>query len=265
MTGHTVIPAPEWFGLARSLMPRAFQATSERLAQVPNDSPHLRLLPTLALDHLAACIESSAVVNKQGRHALGLCLTRQSLEALTVVEIGVHVPATGDILAAWAEGRRSSGELRKALEASVWPKYGPGLWNEPWAEFFGNLARAVQPYAHYTAELAQWQICVSGSAFPTEHDTWHFHAATGSGSFDSDKALRVLLLHALITWCLSRILQAVDPPDPSALRPDEVAALGSAIGRSTLLVPRADWGIQLAPHTVSLQSHSAYCAEEGEE
>ena len=57
------------------------------------------------------------------------------------------------LLLDWKNGKKSHGEVRKALERAVWPRYGVGLWSEPWSDFYANLARAVQPYAHYTPEL----------------------------------------------------------------------------------------------------------------
>ena len=62
------------------------------------------------------------------------------------------------VLSDWKDGKKSHGELRKVLEREVWPRYDAGLWSKPWPEFYANLARAVQPYAHYTPELQGWQF-----------------------------------------------------------------------------------------------------------
>jgi hypothetical protein len=70
------------------------------------------------------------------------------------------------LLEAWKTGKKSQGELRRALQREIWPSYGTGLWNEPWAEFYANLAQAVQPYAHYTQQLQGWQF----ETLSVEHD-----------------------------------------------------------------------------------------------
>jgi hypothetical protein len=70
------------------------------------------------------------------------------------------------LLEAWKTGGKSQGELRSALERDIWPSYGTGLWDEPWAKFYGNFARAVQPYAHYTQELQGWQFVTAS----VDHD-----------------------------------------------------------------------------------------------
>ena len=63
-----------------------------------------------------------------------MCLVRQSLEALTVAEIGLQKRAFGEpLLDAWKTGKKSQGELRNALERDIWASYGTGLWDEPWA------------------------------------------------------------------------------------------------------------------------------------
>jgi hypothetical protein len=122
-------------------------------------STDLRPIPELALCHHAGCIEAAGYANERGKHSAAMCLVRQWLEALTVAELGLQKPAfAGPLLHAWKMGKKSPGDLRKALEQSVWPSYGTGLWDEPWTEFHSNLARAVQPYAHYTQELQGWQF-----------------------------------------------------------------------------------------------------------
>jgi hypothetical protein len=90
-----------------------------------------------------------------------MALLRQCVEALTIVDVGLqpHEFAT-DVLLSWVEDRLTQGQIRKKLEAERWPQYGCGLWQESWGEYFGNLARAVQPYAHYSRTLMGWQFSV---------------------------------------------------------------------------------------------------------
>src|SRR5690606_5232861 len=122
-------------------------------------TPDLQSLAELAICHHAGCLEASGHANRRGKHSAAVCLVRQSVEALTIAEIGLQPPAFAEpLLLGWKEGKKTHGDLRKALEKHVWPAYGRGLWDESWAEFYGNLARAVQPYAHYTSELQGWQF-----------------------------------------------------------------------------------------------------------
>lgn len=93
--------------------------------------------------------------NREGMHANALALTRQSIEAISIIELGItgHAGAAAQ-LNKWDKGKARPGELREWLSKNVWPSYGPGIWNEPWENFMAHLARANQPYAHYTANLA---------------------------------------------------------------------------------------------------------------
>src|SRR5262249_44087650 len=127
-----VAVAADWYGRGHRAMHRL-------------STPDLQSLAELALCHHAGCIEAGGHANRRGKHSAAICLVRQPVEALTIAEIGLQSPQFAEpLLMAWKDGKKSHGELRKALEQSVWPKYGTGLWDETWAEFYGNLARAVQ-------------------------------------------------------------------------------------------------------------------------
>lgn len=54
------------------------------------------------------------------------------------------------------------------------------MWDEPWSEFYGNLARAVQPYARYTPELQGWQFATTDYEGGTE-----FTATYGLETYDA--------------------------------------------------------------------------------
>jgi hypothetical protein len=144
---------PRWFAIGEQLIwPLIWMGVA--VAGKVRLPTALMPIPELALCHHAGCIEAAGHANRRGKHSAAMCLVRQSLEALTVAEIGLQDPVfAGPLLDGWSAGKKSHGELRKALEREIWPSYGTGLWDEPWAEFYGNLARAVQPYAHYSPEL----------------------------------------------------------------------------------------------------------------
>jgi hypothetical protein len=242
---------PQWFTIGDELLwpligMGVATARSHRLS-----TPDLQSLAELALCHHAGCIEAGGHANRRGKHSAAICLVRQSVEALTIAEIGLQSPQFAEpLLMAWKDGKKSHGELRKALEQSVWPKYGTGLWDETWAEFYGNLARAVQPYAHYTSELQGWQFTT------TDYDGGkEFTAAFGLETYDALQATRITLFHMLLTYMLGRIL-LVHGKNPDVLaRRGDILKLGHALGSSKLLFKRGEWWSQLAPHMLFKPGH----------
>jgi hypothetical protein len=234
---------PDWLTLGEELMEPAVTMTRDTLRS--NALPDgIRPLPELALYHHIACMSAGYRANLDGNHSVAMCLVRQSVEALTIVEIGVQPEAfAAPVLEAWQDGRLSQGELRQRLEREVRPNYGVGLWNESWAEFAGNLARAVQPYAHYTPQLLGWQfqtvaMNAEGRGF----------VAIGPNTYDPLKASRVTLLHSLLNWALGRVLLAADACPLAQEHEASVCLLGRALSESKLLFERGEWWTQLSPH-----------------
>ena len=122
-------------------------------------------------------------------HANALSITRQCLEAISVIELGLaQVPGASQVLLRWEADKESAGEVRKWLEANVWPAYGHGLWSEPWADFMGKLAKAIQPYAHYSAKLAQWQMRVREFSRNGEQGELHAIVECGPRNYDPQKS-----------------------------------------------------------------------------
>lgn len=235
---------PRWFQLGDRLVwplvgMGVAAARSHRLSSVD-----LQCLSELAICHHAGCLEAGVEANRRGRHSAAICLVRQSVEALTIAEIGLQSGEFAEpLLSDWKEGKRSHGDLRKALERTIWPTYGTGLWDESWAEFYGNLARAVQPYAHYTPELQGWQFATVSYSGDTD-----FIAKFGLETYDALQATRITLFHMLLTYMLGRILLVNGKSRDVASRRSEIAELGTELGRSKLLFRRGEWWAQLAPH-----------------
>jgi hypothetical protein len=235
---------PQWFELGDQLMwPLIGMAcTSARNHKMPTlDTDGVA---ELAVCHHAGCLEASGYANRRGKHSTAISLVRQSIEALTVAEVGLQEAEFAEpLLQDWLKGRKSQGQLRQALEADIWPTYGTGLWDEKWAEFYANLARAVQPYAHYTQELQGWQYAV------VSHDMESsFIAMTGLGTYDPTQASRVTLFHMLLTYMLGRILLVHGHNLDVCAREEAITKLGSALSESRLLFRKRNWGLQLAPH-----------------
>jgi hypothetical protein len=243
---------PEWLTIGDQLLwpligMGVATARNHRLSTVD-----LQSLAELALCHHAGCIEASMHANKRGKHSAGICLVRQSVEALTIAEVGLQPAQFAEpLLRAWKEGKKSHGELRQALERDVWPMYGSGLWNEGWAEFFGNLARAVQPYAHYTSELQGWQFATVAYAGGND-----FVATFGLETYDALQASRITLFHMLLTWMLGRILLAHGRNVDVLARRDSIIRLGRALALSKLLFEGGEWWKQLAPVMLFKPGHA---------
>lgn len=233
---------PEWLQLGEGILGPLLADTSKSLQGFSGSDFHVTQLPTLALYHLAHSLQTSIETNRDGRHAVALSLLRHAVEAITIVELGlVATDSSYRLLQDWDSGKKSQGELRRALEENVWPNYGTGLWNEPWAEFFGRLSKAVQPYAHCSPELIQWNL-----AALTDGSSGRF--VGGAGMYDPIKASRLTLFHVLVGWTLGRILLANRTPQASLVNRSEVEALGIALSNSDLLIEGQDWSVQLWPH-----------------
>jgi len=241
--GHVDDSNPEWLMLGEELMEPVILMTLETLRSkaLPDG---IRPLPELALYHHIACTSAGYQANLDGRHSVAMCLVRQSVEALTIVEIGVHPEAfAAPLLDAWQDGQLTQGELRQRLERGVWPAYGIGLWSESWAEFAGNLARAVQPYAHYTPQLLGWQY-----QMVTMNADGRGAVAIGPNTYDPLKASRVTLLHTLLIWVLGRVLLAAGTCPVAVEREASISLLGRALSQSKLLFKGGEWWSQLSPH-----------------
>jgi len=242
---------PRWFELGDRLMwplvgMGVATARSHRLS-----TPDLQALAELAICHHAGYLEASNYANRRGKHSPAICLIRQSVEALTIAEIGIQRREFAEpLLLGWKNGKKSHGELRKALEQDVWASYGTGLWDETWAEFYGNLARAVQPYAHYTSELQGWQFATVDYEGGRE-----FTAMFGLETYDALQATRVTFFHMLLTYMLGRILLAQRRNSDVMARRADIVELGKALGSSKLLFKRGEWWAQLAPNMLFKPGH----------
>ena len=77
-----------------------------------------------------------------------------------------------------------------------------------------EFAGAIQPYAHYGRSLAQWQLRLHGFETPRDPDC----AICGliemkPRAYDPQKATRITLFLALLTFALGRIWMAANPDD----------------------------------------------------
>jgi hypothetical protein len=202
-------PEPEWFRISEEANP---QIMSRIAAAVTANQMTLqiKLAPRIAHWFVLDTLLLANQANRKGMHANALALTRQCVEAIGVIELGVcgHREAEETLLK-WDAGRLPPGRLRAWLQANVWPHYGVGLWQEPWSTFMREFAAAVQPYAHYGPSLAQWQLRLH-SYDATESTAM---VLIGPRAYDAQKATCITLFHALLHYTLGRIWLAVNHSD----------------------------------------------------
>lgn len=213
---------------------------ARRLADLTLDN-----VPYAATVHLAHCTEILGAANKEGRHALAIGLVRQCVEALSLIETGMLTPETSaPLLQKWLDDKLSLGALRREHEKSAWGNYGAGLWQKPWAEFFGQFAKAVQPYAHYSPLLMGWQFAAPPDSSPRDG---RMLIALGPKTYDPLKASRVTLLQCLLFWSLARIMveNKLSPGIPDL----DLKRMGESLAESEFLSGgHATWSQEFLPH-----------------
>lgn len=235
---------PEWKIIGEEIAGKIFQAGMSALAPNREKDPDFGVLPELALYHIQACLNESINASRCFQPAVAICLLRQCVEALTIVDVGLQPKEFRVLhLKSWREGNSTAGSLRKGLASYAWPKYGNGLWEESWEEYFSNLAKAVHPYAHYSVELLGWQM-----GLLTNNETGKKFATTGYTNSDPLKLTRLALLQSIVIWTLGRILAATSNINQLNLPVKKLDNLGSAIGRSDLLFKSKQWADELLPH-----------------
>lgn len=192
---------------------------------------HLSLAPQEAFYFFAHSLEIANEANRAGIHANALSQTRYCIESLTIIELGIcRTSGREAILEDWLKGKASPGKIRQWLAREVWPSYGNGLWSESWEDYMAKLAGAVQPYAHYTSQLAQWQSRLH-FANPDENTVY---IESGPIVYDPQKATRITLYHSILNYTLGRILLANSTAEDHGFR-EIVTRLGDALGKSRYL------------------------------
>lgn len=237
--------APEWFRLSEELT----SPVMERISTAAREcglSAAVHSTPMLAHWFLLDSMLLTNQANREGMHANALSLTRQCFEALSVIELGIcdHNEAESTLLR-WDTDSLSPGQLRAWLENHLWPNYGSGLWDEPWATFMREFAAALQPYAHYCSRLAQWQAClIPGSLQQIPDGRLTAIMEMRPRAYDPQKATRITLFHAILIYTLGRIWIANHQADAEFQA--NVARLGAALGKSRYLDGHeTNWGQQL--------------------
>jgi hypothetical protein len=236
------VERPKWVLLGEQILGPLLKDTQLMLKDFKGEDYHVLQIPVLALYHLTFCLESSMDANEKGHHTVALSLIRQSVEAITIVELGLcNSEQSYNFLVKWNNGKISQGEIRKQLENHVWPMYGKGLWKENWASYFASLAKAVQPYAHCSPELLQWNLTVLKEPVNKKF-------IVKAGDYDPIKASRITLLHVLLIWTLGRLLSANQINRKLIVSDSIIQELGKELAKSKFLIHEGDWAINFWPH-----------------
>lgn len=235
-------PPPDWFPLGE-------KANSEVMSRIADAVSALtmplqaKMLPELGHWFLLDSLLLANQANRDGMHANALALTRQCVEAVGIIEVGIcgHPEAEATLLK-WEADRLNPGELRAWLEANVWTSYGTGLWDEKWSTFMREFAAAVQPYAHYSRSLAQWQLRLHAfqETVGDPECAGNLIVEMRPRAYDAQKATRITLFHSILTFTLGRIWIAANPGDKSFST--LIDRLGAALGKSRYLDGhQTDW------------------------
>lgn len=201
--------------------------------------------PMLAAHHMRANMLTAAEANNRGLHAVALSLTRQAFEALMVIDAGlIATEAAWQTLERWSAGKVQAGALRKWLAENEWTTSElRGLWSEPWSEFVQNLSNALQPYAHFTPDLLQWNF---NMVTPMDKNG-HMIAAIGIGEIDEARAIRLQTLRGVLLWMLGQVMLSY-PDVRSDKLGDGLSQLLSELKQSEWLISKSDWADNLIPH-----------------
>jgi hypothetical protein len=233
---------PNWLKLSEEIAPKVLFIGLNVLNPVNKPDLDVASMPYCAPVHLAQCIDASWRSNLKGHHSVAVCLIRQCVESLTIVDCGLQADSFAiSLLADWKVGKKKTSDIRIQLEKHVWPRYGTGLWSESWAEFFGNLARAVQPYARFSGELMGWQFSLDAMADGVGI------AEFGPRTYDPLNASRITLFQSIIQWALGRLLLATGHIPRESSLSFELHFLGEHLSRSKLLFADKPWEVQLMP------------------
>jgi len=215
---------PDWFKLTELAISETMERVSESLSS--NNFPlQVKNCPLLAHWFVLDSLSLANQANREGMHANALVATRQCIEAISVIELGIcgH-PEAHLVLSEWEQDKITPGKLRAWLQDNVWISYGSGLWNEPWAIFMREFAKSIQSYAHYGRDLAQWQMklqSMSGDKLFLE---------IKPRAYDPQKATRITLYHALLTYILGRQWLARNQDDKQF--GELIREFGKALGKS---------------------------------
>jgi len=225
---------PDWAIIGSELLNPLLSLLVKKSEERQGGSANTNFVCQGATIHFAQCLELSERENRKGHHAISMCILRQCIEALSIIEVGLNsnIAWADGILEKWHGNAITLGKIRKQLQVQAWPLYGKGLWAESWSEFFSQLSSAVQPYAHYTRDLLAWQMQIlhTPTASREVDSGIVLNAKIGPNTYDADKATRVTLYQTVLLWAVGRII--LENSNDSRLPKDKLLNLGNALSKA---------------------------------
>src|SRR5215471_19764373 len=104
-----------WFALSDEVTPLTLERLAESLER-QRLSLQVRTSPLQAFWFLGNSLYLASEANKQGMHANSLSITRQCIEAISVIELGPsRVPGAEQLLLRWEADKELPGSIRKWL------------------------------------------------------------------------------------------------------------------------------------------------------
>lgn len=214
----------------------------------------LRFIPHYAGKHCLESVRLSRLANEGGAHAVSVGLLRDAVETLSLVAVGIcHHPEKMAVLNKWNEEKLSAGEIRRYLEAKVWPTVAiSGLWGESWSSFWASLASSVQPYAHFSPLRMRWHQHVQ-----IINGTWHIWVNHPGGDFDLYRGARISAFQLLVFWAFAEIVCAFDAAPREQLAKLELLTLQARQWLSTneVFFYGEKWEVQLMPFIYPTAPH----------
>lgn len=206
----------------------------------------LRYVPLYAGKHCLQSVRLSRLGNEGGAHAVAVGLLRDAVEALSVVALAISADDEKvRLLQEWNEDRLSAGEVRKYLEAKVWPNVTiTGLWGEPWTKFWADLAGAVQPYAHFTPLRMRWHQhaeIIDGK--------WYFWVNHPSGDFELYRGARIGAFQLTVFWAFAEIVCAFNAGPEERIQNLALLAHKAKLwlAKNEVFFQKEKWEVQLMP------------------
>ena len=89
---------PRWKKLADEYAGGLFGAAARILDPSTSKVPDFAIPPQLAVFHLNACLNASILAIAQAQPSVAVCMLRQCVESLTLVDLGLQEPDVRDPL-----------------------------------------------------------------------------------------------------------------------------------------------------------------------
>lgn len=106
---------PEWFTASEAISRGVMQRIADAVGDLPM-APQVRSAPMLAQWFLLDTMTLANQVNRDGMHANVLALTRQYVESIGIIELGVcHHPEAEAILTSWDADKPRPGSFERGL------------------------------------------------------------------------------------------------------------------------------------------------------